>query len=73
MQESDTCVQLLEDELIKANEKIVQQEQLIDNVQKIDEENSEIKDVLHNFTMESRDLLANIESLEEENQQLKEQ
>ncbi len=73
VQESDTCVQLLEDELIKANEKIVQQEQLIDNVQKIDEENSEIKDVLHNFTMESRDLLANIESLEEENQQLKEQ
>ena len=73
VQESDTCVQLLEDELIKANEKIVQQEQLIDNVHKIDEENSEIKDALHNFTMESRDLLANIESLEEENQQLKEQ
>jgi hypothetical protein len=73
VQESDTCVQLLEDELIRANEKIIEQEHLIDNVQKIDEENSQIKDTLHSFTMESRDLLVSIESLEEENLQLKEQ
>lgn len=71
VQESDTCIQLLEDELIKANEKIVQQEELIDSAQKTDEENNQIKDALHDFTMESRDLLASMESLEEENLQLK--
>lgn len=73
VQESDTCVQLLEEELIKANEKIAEQEQLIDVGQKMGEENSHIKDTLHSFTLESRDLLANLESLEQENSRLKEQ
>jgi len=73
VQESDTCVQLLEDELHKAHEKIAAQEQLISSGQKTDEENNQIKDTLHNFTLESRDLLANLESLEEENKKLKEQ
>jgi hypothetical protein len=73
VQESDACVQLLEDELIKANEKIAEQEQLIDDGQKTGEENSNIKDTLHSFTLESRDLLANLESLEQENIELKEQ
>ncbi len=73
VQESDACVQLLEDELIKANEKIAEQEQLIDGGQKVGEENSDIKDTLHSFTLESRDLLANMEALEQENIALKEQ
>jgi hypothetical protein len=73
VQESDACVQLLEDELIKANEKIAEQEQLIDGGQKVGEENANIKDTLHSFTLESRDLLANLESLEQENMELKEQ
>lgn len=73
VQESDTCIQLLEDELNKAHEKIIEQEELIDNAHKTDEENSQIKDALHDFTLESRDLLENMESLEEENLQLKKQ
>lgn len=73
VQESDACIQLLEDELGKANEKIVEQEQLLDDSNKVGEENYSIKDTLHNFTLESRELLANLESLEQENQQLKEQ
>lgn len=73
VQESDTCVQLLEEELIKANEKIAEQEHLIDDGQKVGEENLHIKDTLHSFTLESRDLLASLESLEQENTELKEQ
>lgn len=73
VQESDTCVQLLEEELNQANEKLAAQEQLIDDGQKWGEENSQIKTTLHNFTLESCDLLANLESLELENTRLKEQ
>jgi len=71
--ESDTCVQLLEEELIKANEKIAAQKQLLDDDQQIVEENANIKDTLHNFTLEGRDLLMNLEALEQENLELKEQ
>jgi hypothetical protein len=73
VQESDTCVQLLEEELNQANERLAAQEQLIDDGQKLGEENSQIKNTLHNFTLESCDLLANLESLELENTRLKEQ
>jgi hypothetical protein len=71
VQESDTCVQLLEEELSKANEKIVQQEGLIENEHHLEEENQRIKETLHSFTRESKDLLENIEELEKENDQLK--
>lgn len=73
VQESDTCVQLLEEELNKANEKIAEQEELIGHGELLDEENNHIKDTLHNFTLESKDLLENIELLEEENRQLRQQ
>lgn len=73
VQESDTCVQLLEEELNKANEKIAEQEELIGHGELLDEENNHIKDTLHNFTLESKDLLENIEFLEEENRQLRQQ
>lgn len=71
VQESDTCVQLLEDELNKANEKIAQQEELIDSDHHLEEENQRIKETLHSFTRESKDLLVNLEELEKENDQLK--
>lgn len=73
VQESDTCVQLLEEELIKANEKIAEQEQLIVQSEQVGVENNQIKGKLHSFSLESKDLLATLESLEEENKQLKEQ
>lgn len=71
VQESDTCVQLLEEELNKANEKIAQQEELIDSDHHLEEENQRIKETLHSFTQESKDLLVNLEELEKENDQLK--
>ncbi len=71
VQESDTCVQLLEEELTKANEKIAIQEGQIDNDHQLEEENLRIKETLHSFTHESKSLLENIEELEKENDQLK--
>lgn len=71
VQESDTCVQLLEDELNKANEKIAAQELLLDKEHHLEEENQRIKETLQEFTRESKDLLVNIETLEKENDELK--
>ncbi len=71
VQESDTCVQLLEEELTKANEKIAEQEQQLDSDHYLEEENQRIKQTLHDFTKESKDLLINIEELEKENDELK--
>lgn len=71
VQESDTCVQLLEDELNKAHEKIAAQEQQLDSEHHLEEENLRIKQTLHDFTKESKDLLVNIEELEKENLDLK--
>jgi hypothetical protein len=70
VQESDTCVQLLEEELATANEKIVHQEAMINN-DRHKEENHNLKETLHSFTRESKDLLENIIELEQENDQLK--
>lgn len=71
VQESDTCVQLLEDELNKAHEKIAAQEEIIDHDHHLEEENQRIKETLENFTHESKELLGNLEELELENDQLK--
>lgn len=71
VQESDTCVQLLEEELTRANEKLQQQEGAIEHEHLLEEENQRIKETLHSFTRESKDLLENIEDLEKENDQLK--
>jgi hypothetical protein len=71
VQESDTCVQLLEDELNKANEKIAAQELLLDKEHHLEEENQRIKQTLQEFTRESKSLLINIETLEKENDELK--
>lgn len=71
VQESDTCVQLLEEELTKANEKIAEQEGMIENDHHLEEENQRIKETLQSFTQESKELLGNLEELERENDQLK--
>lgn len=71
VQESDTCVQLLEDELNKAQEKIAEQEGIIGHEHELEEENQRIKETLQNFTHESKELLGNLEDLERENDHLK--
>ncbi|RYY75971.1 MAG: hypothetical protein EOO52_00080 [Gammaproteobacteria bacterium] len=71
VQESETCIQLLEDELAKAHEEIVLKDKTLDETSLLSEENQQIKSTLHNFTLESRDLLNSINELEEENDSLK--
>ena len=71
VQESDTCIQLLEEELATANEKIAKQEHQLELDQQITEENERIKQTLEHFTLESKDLLSNLGELEEENRALK--
>lgn len=71
VQESDTCVQLLEEELANANEKIAEQEQRLGSEKLLSEENARIKKTLHSFTLESKDLLVNLDELEKENAALK--
>lgn len=69
--ESETCIQLLEDELAKAHEEISLKENTLDETNLLSEENQQIKNVLHNFTLESKDLNNSISELEEENDSLK--
>ncbi|WP_062064218.1 hypothetical protein [Cellvibrio sp. OA-2007] len=71
VQESDTCVQLLEDELNKAHEQIAKQGEQIEHDHLLEEENQRIKETLQSFTHESKELLGNLEDLERENDQLK--
>jgi hypothetical protein len=68
VQESDTCVQLLEEELERAHQQLEQQAP----DQELIEENTRIKETLHNFSLESKDLVIDIDTLEEENLKLKE-
>jgi len=71
VQESDTCMQLLEEELHKANEKLAAQGHQLAADQFLEQENMRIKETLQNFAHESKELLMNIEVLEKENDQLK--
>lgn len=71
VQESETCIQLLEDELAKAHEEISLQEKTLDETNALSEENKQIKNALHNFTLESKDLINSINDLEDENDSLK--
>ena len=71
VQESETCIQLLEDELAKAHEEISLQEKTLDETHALSEENRQIKDALHSFTLESKDLINSIHELELENESLK--
>lgn len=69
--ESETCIQLLEDELAKAHEEISLKEKSLDDNNLLNEENKQIKNALHNFTLESKDLINSISELEDENDSLK--
>jgi hypothetical protein len=69
--ESETCIQLLEDELAKAHEEISMQEKSLNEANALHEENQQIKNVLHSFTQESKDLINSINQLEDENNTLK--
>ena len=71
VQESETCIQLLEDELAKAHEEISLKDKTLDETSLLSEENRQIKSTLHSFTLESKDLLSSIDELEEENDSLK--
>ena len=71
VQEAETCVKLIEDELKNSQEKLHQQEFLLDKAQVTQEENQRIKELLHNFAFESKTLMASIIELEQENDKLK--
>lgn len=71
VQESETCIQLLEDELSSASEKVNKQQHLIDTANTVQQENLRIKETLYNFTQESKELVAHINSLEQENERLR--
>lgn len=69
--ESETCIQLLEDELAKAHEEISLQEKNLGDTNALNEENMHIKNALHSFTLESKDLISSLNDLEDENEALK--
>lgn len=69
--ESETCIQLLEDELAKAHEEISLQERTLDETSALSEENQQIKNTLHSFTLESKNLISSLNELEQENDSLK--
>jgi len=71
VQESETCIQLLEDELAKAQEEISLHGKTLDETTALNEENKQIKDTLHNFTLESKELISSLNELEQENDALK--
>lgn len=72
VQESDTCIKLLEEELAQANDKIARQEIKREDEQQIEEENQKIKETLQSFTLESKELVSNLNDLERENLNLRE-
>ena len=71
VQESETCVQLLEDELSKAQEELSLKDKSLNENSNILEENQSMKDTLHKFSLESKDLISNLTNLEKENAALK--
>jgi hypothetical protein len=71
VQESETCVQLLEDELSKVHTELSNMEKELGASHTLSEENLRMKTTLQSFTLESKDLMQNIDSLEKENNQLK--
>lgn len=71
VQESETCVQLLEEELNKVQHELSEKEKVAHKAEALEEENEHIKSTLHNFTLESRDMMSSINELEKENEHLK--
>ena len=71
VQEAETCVQLLEDELSKAHEELSLQGIVPSEQAKINEEKHHFKDTLHRFSVEKKDLNSKLNVLEKENEELK--
>ncbi len=71
VQESETCVQLLEDELSKVHQELSNMEKELGASQTLSDENLRMKTTLQSFTLESKDLMQNLDSLEKENSLLK--
>lgn len=67
VQESETCIQLLEDELARANEEL----KLLDQYSSMNEDYRHIKNTLQNVTLENKELARNLANLEIENILLK--
>jgi hypothetical protein len=66
VQESETCIQLLEDELSKAHEELSLQGAMLAEQSAINEENQKMKDTLHSLSLENKDLANNLSRLEKE-------
>jgi hypothetical protein len=71
VQESETCIRLLEDELANAHEELSLQGKVLSEQSATHEENQQMKNTLHNFSLESKELISNIKTLEKENANLK--
>jgi hypothetical protein len=71
--ESETCIQLLEDELSKVHQELSSMERELGENQTLSEENLRMRTTLQSFTLESKDLMQNIDSLEKENSLLKQE
>ncbi len=71
VQESESCVQVLELELDNLQQELSKQEQYNNGNVTLNEENQRIKNTLHNFSLESKELMNTIEELEKENSALR--
>lgn len=71
VQESETCVKLLEEELFATTEKVNKQQLQLQASAEIARENGRIKETLQSFTSESKSLMARIVDVEKENDALK--
>ncbi|MES2674056.1 MAG: hypothetical protein V4660_07425 [Pseudomonadota bacterium] len=71
VQESETCIQLLEDELAKAHDELSLQGAMLAEQSAISEENQQMKGTLHSLSLENKDLASNLATLEKENAALK--
>ena len=70
VQESETCIQLLEDELNRAMQQISDIETSSTAQGGASHENQKLKNMVEEFSLESKEMLQNIEQLEQEKKQL---
>lgn len=73
VQESETCIKLLEDELSTATEKTNKQQLRLNLLADTEQENQRIKETLQNFVLESKALMSDLLSAENENKKLQEE
>lgn len=71
VQESETCIQLLEDELAKAHDELSLQGAMLAEQSAISEENQQMKDTLHSLSLENKELTSDLATFKKENAALK--